>query len=234
MKLAPPQLTDAESTALLAELDQVGSLDELQPRPVHGVGNVLRLSEVRTVHRQQVTGRTFEDWRGRDSAVAQLKRLPAAGEIIHAITDGTYRGVDLIPAILKLADAAAVELIVSTLSFSTGNIDVLCRLLDEKQIRRAALVCSVYFRRTSEAAYTYAVAELSKRNVQVTANRVHAKIILLRTNAGHHIVVESSANLRSCLCTEQVAVSDDRRLYQFHRCWLQHVITQTQQEAVSE
>ena len=160
MKVAPHELTDAESTALLAELEQAGSIEALQPGPVHGVGNLLRLDQVRTVHRQQVTGRKFEDWRGRDSAVAQLKRLPVAGEIIHAITSGNYRGVDLIPAILKLADAAAVELIVSTLSFSTGNIDVLCRLLDEKQIRRAALVCSVYFRRTSEAAYTYAVAEL--------------------------------------------------------------------------
>jgi hypothetical protein len=153
--------------------------------------------------------------------------LPAQGATIHAITNGSYRGVDLIPAMLDMADAAAGELIISTLSFSKDNIGTLAHLLDEKKIRKAALICSIYFARTSADAYEYAVDELTRRKVPVVAARCHAKIVLLRTDRGEHYIIEGSANLRSCLCIEQISLTNDPGLYKFHRRWLRHVLKET-------
>lgn len=191
------------------------------------VGRLLHLDSIQTVHRRQVTNRTFEDWRGRDAAAGQLRRLPAQGATIHAITDGSYRGVDLIPAMLDMGGAVASELIISTLSFSKDNISTLAQLLDEKRIRRAALICSIYFARTSADAYEHAVDELTRRKVPVVAARCHAKIVLLRTDHGEHYIIEGSANLRSCLCIEQISLTNDPALYKFHHRWLRHVIKET-------
>lgn len=215
----------------LADGIPVDDDDPTTPAPSK-VGDKLRLDQVRLSHRQRGTRQVMRDTRGAANAAAIIGRLPKPGEVLHIVTDGGYTGADAIPAILTLANAPAAEVIISTLSFSRDNVDLLARLLREKQIRRLVLLANIYFRRTggNEAIYTYAEQELDPDRAVIVSPRVHAKITLIRTTNGRHITIEASANLRSCQSVEQLTIADDPGLYRFHRQWLRHVVKITQEQ----
>jgi len=215
----------------LADGIPVDDDDPTTPAPSK-VGDKLRLDQVRLSHRQRNRHTVTRDGRGAANCAAIIGRLPKPGEVLHIVTDGSYTGADAIPAILTLADAPAAEVLISTLSFSRANVDLLAQMLLERQIRRLTLLANIYFRRTAgnEAIYTYAEQELDPDRAVIVSPRVHAKIILLRTTAGHHITIEGSANLRSCLSVEQLTITDDPGLYRFHRQWLRHVVKITQEQ----
>jgi hypothetical protein len=61
---------------------------------------------------------------------------------------------------------------------------------------------------------------LHRRGHSIAAIRCHAKILLMELTDGRHIVVESSANLRSCRNIEQFTMTDDHDLLLFHRGWM--------------
>lgn len=186
------------------------------------VGELLGLDRVK----KKVVLQTKRSFLGEISATKHLRRLPKSGETLHAITTGEFTGADIIPAMIAMDESAVVECYLTTLSFSRQNVDLLCSLIDKKRVRNLTLLASVYFRRTrgNEEVYLYAAKELQSRKSKVLSARVHAKLILLKTKSGKHFVVETSGNLRSCLCVEQLSISDDAALYRFHRQWIKHVV----------
>jgi hypothetical protein len=233
-----PSATDTILRELLADPAFRGMADAIPVDDDHPttpapskVGDRLRLDQVKLSHRRRNARQVMRDGRGAANAAAVIGRLPKPGEVFHIVTDGSYTGAEVIPAIITLAGAPATEVIVSTLSFSRDNVDLLARLLRERQIRRLVLLANIYFRRTAgnEAIYTYAEQELDPTRATLLSPRVHAKITLLRTTNGRHIVIEGSANLRSCLSVEQLTITDDASTYRFHRRWLMHVARITQE-----
>src|SRR5262245_61962979 len=154
------------------------------------------------------------------NAAKHLERLPVPGEAFHVITKGNYSQWDLVPAVLQLAGEKIVELNMATLGFSRSNIEALAGLLDSGAIGSCSFICSAFFRSVDRDAFDFMHAALSSRGQRVASIRSHAKIPLFQLADGRNIVVESSANLRSCHNVEQFCMIHDRELLAFHKQWM--------------
>lgn len=155
------------------------------------------------------------------NAAKDLQELPEPGETYHVIMRGNWHGWDLVPAVLRLADGPAIDLLyVTTLGFNKDNAVELANLLDAGSIREVRFVCSVYFRDATRDVFEFLASELQARGQALLAMRNHAKLLLMALADGRRLVVESSANLRSCRNVEQFALSHDADLFDFHAGWL--------------
>lgn len=154
------------------------------------------------------------------NAAAHLQALPDPGVSVHAIVKGNYAMFDTVGAIIGIiAPAVIEELYLATLGFSMKNVTALFEMIDAGDVKRVGVICSCYFRSLSAEIFNPMTQGLEQRGQQIIAMRNHAKIILARTTAGHHLTIESSANLRSCRNVEQFVMSNDAGLYNFHRKW---------------
>lgn len=163
------------------------------------------------------------------NAVRPLDGLPAVGETWHLVVKGNFALFDLVPAALKLAAPATIRrLDLVTLGFSKQNLQDLLALLDNGQVGSLALLYSVYFRSNEKETCHRLEHELAARNQRVAAMRTHAKVMLLEMTDGRCLVNETSANLRSCRNVEQMTLTHDRPLLEFHRRWIEELLTTAQ------
>lgn len=185
------------------------------PGEAAGIGTRTRMTT--TVER-----RRFYDLRNVPNAVETIKPLPKRRETIHAIMGGDFAAWDLVPAILTLADRPARAFYAATLGFNAQNNHHLCELMAAGQIEAATVLCSDYFAKADAKTYADAKAKLAKVGGRLNSTRNHAKILALDFGADCY-VVEASANLRSCNNLEQIAISNDRALLDFHQTWISSI-----------
>lgn len=165
------------------------------------------------------------------NAAAHLERLPDEGETFHCVMRGNYHAWDLVPAVLRLAAPSAIAYLgIATLGFNRQNAAELLELCDAGQIGRVDFICSCYFRSTSGDEFAFLHDGLTGRGQRVAAVRSHAKILLFELNDGRCLVVESSANLRSCRNVEQFTLTHDAGLLAFHRKWISTLLDQGNQK----
>lgn len=167
--------------------------------------------------------RIFYDYSEVENAVQRIQSLPKREETIHAVMDSHFKGVDLVPAVLRLAKRPARELIITTLGFNQRDAACLCELAERGEIERLGLVCSNFFAEKDKGAYNYAVARFAKVNARITTHRNHSKLLLFDMRPDYY-VVESSANLRSCVNFEQFALTNSKPLFEFHRSWVSKML----------
>jgi hypothetical protein len=170
------------------------------------------------------TRRLFVDYRSNPDAYRHLKRLPKEGQSLHGLISGKYAAWDMVPAIIERTGDTIADLYIATLGFSRQNGADLCALLDDRRIRRVSLICSHYFKATSGPIYDAVIPELMKRGQRVVAMRSHCKIILARLKGGARYVLETSANLRSCVNVEQFVLTRCAKLYTRHRRWMEREV----------
>lgn len=170
-------------------------------------------------HREKAKRRVFYDYSEVHNAVNLIQPLPARGETIHAVMDSHFKGVDLVPAILRLAARPARELIITTLGFNQRDAACLCELAERGDIERLAMVCSNFFAEKDQAAYNYARERFAKVGGRLAVSRNHSKLLLFDMRPDYY-TVESSANLRSCMNFEQFALTNSKPLFDFHRGWV--------------
>jgi hypothetical protein len=161
------------------------------------------------------------------NAAKQIERLPDQGESVHCIMRGNYHAWDLIPAALKLAAPATIDrLYIATLGFNSANAAELVGLLDAGHVAGVTFLCSAYFRDASGETFKPLADQLLERGQRIAAIRTHAKIQAYTLTDGRAIVIESSANLRSCRNIEQFCMTQDRALFDFHAGWIDEVFAQ--------
>ena len=154
-----------------------------------------------------------------------LERLPEQGETWHIICKGNWPAWSLVPRTLDLiAPAKIAWLGVATLGFSRDNADELMQMIDGGDVGRCDLLFSCYFKSNEEALTGFLTHEMQRRGQRIRAIRTHAKIIAIETTDGRGIVVESSANLRSCRNVEQFTITSDIGLLAFHRDWIDTLV----------
>ena len=158
-----------------------------------------------------------------ETAAETLGRIPTARQATHLIINGRFALWDFVPAVLKLSNRTIKQLYLATLGFSRKNIQELSLLLDEKKIKSVSLLCSHYFKGTSNGIYEFAEEQLAQRGQRFASCRTHAKIVLAQLSNGRTVTIESSANLRSCKNIEQVVVGGDPGLYRFHVAWMEEL-----------
>jgi hypothetical protein len=169
----------------------------------------------------------MQDARQAMSAAEALGKMPADGEAIHIVISGRFALWDFTPAILNLSGSSIDTLHVATLGFSKRNIAKMCEMLDTGKIGTVHLLCSHYFAGTSGPIYNFAVQEFASRPAaKFLSVRTHAKMILIALADGRRLVIESSANLRSCKNIEQASVFADAALHAFHKCWIESLFAE--------
>ncbi len=184
-------------------------------------------SQPTRILRRSTSKRTFKHLHEIAEAIREIARLPARDEALHCIMGGNFHAWDLVPAILQLAAPSTIaSLHVSTLGFNTRNAGELLRLLDEGKVGAVAFLCSHYFSKSCLAEFEMLRTGLSERGQRIAAIRTHAKVIAARLSDGRAIVVESSANLRSCNNIEQFTMTESIDLYDFHARWIDKGIEQ--------
>lgn len=175
--------------------------------------------------RRDVSKRTARDFREIAAAAKLIDRLPEREESVHALMRGDFNGWDLVPAVLRLAAPATIaELCVATLGFNFRNAGELLGMLDKGDVGRVLFVCSCYFEKSCPKEFAALRDGLVARQQGIVAIRSHAKILALRLTDDRCIVVETSANLRSCHNIEQLCMTESPALYAFHREWINEVV----------
>ena len=171
--------------------------------------------------RRQAGRRSLLDLRNARNAAAQLVRLPAPGESIHSIIRGNFDGWYFVPAVIELARRPCDELNIATLGFNQRNADALAELLNAGDIGRATFICSHFYKTHEGDVFSQVHDDLAARGMPALAIRCHAKILLFDFGQdGPQIVLEMSANLRSCRNLEQFVLTHDANLLRFHRRWM--------------
>ncbi|GEM_PF-1155028 len=167
----------------------------------------------------------LRDARRFERAVEALDRLPDPGEYVHIVTGQEFRGFDLLPAMLRLAEAKTfTSLTLTTLGFSRDNLGELARMIQAREIPPAKLriLASDFFRRADKEIWHHGADQARRLGYGFRSTRNHTKLILAAI-AGSHYVVESSANLRSCSNVEQFTMTQSKQLYDFHAGWIEQV-----------
>jgi hypothetical protein len=172
-------------------------------------------------HARRADRRVMLDARRLTNAVEHIGRLPEPGETFHLVTAKSYSLWHVIRAAVRLAVPTSIAYLgIATLGFSRQNLEDLLGLLDAGQIGKVDFLYSVYFASNEKEICQRLTHELTTRGHRVVAMLTHAKVLLMELTDGRSYVVESSANLRSCSSIEQITLTHDRALFDFHRLWI--------------
>jgi len=172
-----------------------------------------------TAHRHRPTRRRAEDHRHHGALAGILNPLPTAGESIHIILPGNVALGDVVWTVVDGTQLPG-PLHVSTLGFGRAWIHGLLERLQARQITEATICCSDYFAKADAAEFQEARELLAPWPVTLVAGRTHAKVATFKT-----LSMEGSANLRACRSIENVAVTNDTNLANFHRQWITTLTT---------
>jgi hypothetical protein len=172
-----------------------------------------------TAHRHRPTRRHQEDHRARGALAGVLNPLPTPGESVHIILPGNVALGDVVWTVVDGTQLPG-PLHVSTLGFGRAWIHGLLERLQARQITEATIACADYFAKSDAAEFQEARELLAPWPVTIMAGRTHAKVAVF-----HSMSMEGSANLRACRSIENVSVTNDNTLADFHRHWITTLTT---------
>lgn len=137
------------------------------------------------------------------------------GDRLHAVLAGDFI---LCHALTQLAERMKPQSVsIATLSLSRQNVDALAASLDAGHIGELSFLISDYFTATNKAIMAHMEQAAQTRRWRIGSKRSHAKVVTFDTN---HLVIETSANLRSNQSAEQFSAFNDPQLHAFHTKWI--------------
>jgi hypothetical protein len=219
-----------DAATLAAELIQpYDDVPDFDPADNPEVDTAISLASDKS-HARLPRRRLFIDYRANPAAYKHVERLPREGESIHGVICGRYAMWDLIPGLLERTGRRISDLHIATLSYGKQNASELLSLIDDGTIKRVSLLVSYFFKAQNRSLYDSLVPGLRERGHRVLAMRTHAKIMLVKFAGGGSYTIEGSANLRSNKNVEAFVFTRCRRLYNFHRNWIDHELFHTPEE----
>ncbi|MCG2682519.1 MAG: hypothetical protein L6306_02770, partial [Planctomycetales bacterium] len=181
-------------------------------------------------HNRTATRRRFLNQLQVENAARHLDRLPEVGESFHGIMSGNFHAFAFLPAIVRLASGAKVaEANICTLGFNQVNTFELFDLLDKDDVKKCTFIFSCYYRSNEPEVADALIDGLRTRGQRVAVIRNHAKVILAELDDGRCFTWESSANMRSCRNIESYILTHDRPLLEFHRSWMNELLSRGNQ-----
>ncbi|MBM3374424.1 MAG: hypothetical protein FJY44_11205 [Betaproteobacteria bacterium] len=167
-------------------------------------------------HRHRPTRRRQEDHRALAALAGQLDPLPTPGETVHLVLHGAVPLAAVVWHIVDRIPPAALA--ISTLGFNRVFVADLIGRMRTGRITSGVVVCSNYFRKSDPVEYADAAAALAPWPCRLTDARTHAKIAVFGPYS-----LEGSANLRNCRSVENVCITHDKDLADFHAGWIQQI-----------
>ena len=171
-----------------------------------------------SIHRHRPTRRRHKDHRHHGLVAGQLDPLPQPGETAHLVIHGGVPLATIVWHIVDLTPPAALA--ISTLGFNRDFVHQLIDRMRTGRVLSANVVCSNYFSRADAVEYEEARALLRPWPCTLTDARTHGKVFVFGPFSG-----EGSANLRSCRSIENVSITNDTNLADFHRRWITNLTT---------
>lgn len=139
-----------------------------------------------------------------------------------AFVSGNFVFGDVLEAMVDQRKVAPRSMTIQTLSMSEENIDSLANVIDMMggRLERLRIILSVYFwghehRPGQLVPYLYETLDVDGLDFDVAFASIHTKIVTVETLAGHHLVMDGSANLRSLRNIEQLRIECDDGLYEY-------------------
>lgn len=174
---------------------------------------------VRPAHVAKAESRRVAFLRRANDALAVL---PGEGESVHCLMTGYY---DLMHVIAELCrrEGPVDRLRMATLSYNARNLAEIERILAEGVVRRVDLLASTFFRNHNRELFVRTQTSLAGRGA-VAAAPSHAKVTLFSFSSGGAMVFEGSANLRTNRSREQLMMTSDRGLHDWHAAWMDEAI----------
>lgn len=141
------------------------------------------------------------------------------GARTFAWVDGNFIFGDIIEALIVTRNILPEEINICSLSMSEENIDSLRTILEYTNIKKLRMLLSGYFyshEKFGLIPYLYDQLDY-KDKFQVAFGNYHGKVITIKTERGHTLVIHGSANLRSSNSIEQIMVEvGNRELHDFN------------------
>ena len=219
-------ILDGQHAAYSPLVDEITAVDD---GTVRSVEKPIGVDSCR--YRRRTEKRAYENLLFQRKAEQQIGTMPGEGETIHRVVSAAYRTVDLIPAMLALKAPLPIEkLYVATLSYNRECLDLILELCDRRQVKDFALVMSVYCRGNEPALFAYTKEQMHRRGFRIMAMQNHCKVIAALFEDGIGYTAEGSANLRSHSTTENVALTCDRGLFDFHSAWMEQALSSPSKE----
>lgn len=139
-----------------------------------------------------------------------------------AFVSGNFVFGDVLEAMVDQHKVAPRSMTIQTLSMSEENIDSLRNVVElmDGRLERLRIILSVYFwghehRPGQLVPYLYEALDVDGLDFDVAFASIHTKIVSVETLAGHHLVMDGSANLRSSRNIEQLRIECDDGLYEY-------------------
>lgn len=153
--------------------------------------------------------------------------VPAHGHSLHLVTNGGFDYWEAVPCLAKLMraeDPSPIMLHACTWILNREIAVQMLGMVDSGAIERYTLVTGDYFRQRTPDAYGIIAEESLKRGMIFRTAKVHAKVALIEHRATEsYITIESSGNFTNNTNIEQMCVTNDRALYEFHREWIEQI-----------
>ncbi|WP_085830433.1 hypothetical protein [Collinsella vaginalis] len=136
-----------------------------------------------------------------------------------AFVSGNFIFGDLLEAMVDLGRIAPRRVTIQTLSMSEENVDSLRNVIEMSPgLESLRLILSVYFWGHERhpgglVPYLYERLDLPDIEFDCAFASIHTKIATIETVAGHRIVMDGSANLRSSRNIEQMRIEVDPALH---------------------
>ena len=152
----------------------------------------------------------------------------ARGQKVTVIANGSFIFGDFIEAFILKHKIKCKKMVICTLSYNQNNVDSLKNLMQYEWIDDLEIITSGYFYRTEKlkgrlVEYTYKQLDSGKNNFQLSFIETHMKVALIETYNGSFIVMQGSANLRSCQSVEQFSIEENKELHAFYKDYFNEV-----------
>jgi hypothetical protein len=158
-------------------------------------------------------------------AADTLALLPAPGESLHCVMTARLDMTDVVNALLQKLGRCD-RLAIATLGYNRRNFKAMLSWLDAGAVGSLTLVASIFFRSHNGALWEETLEELRRRGSRAAVCPSHCKVLALEMADGTKLAVEGSANLCSNgSAREQFTVINDPGLFQFHRDWVDALVT---------
>lgn len=149
--------------------------------------------------------------------------LPEPGEAHHIITHGKFDFYDALPRVLELGEMHKAAVTAATWCCNRRCALDLIDRIETGQIGTMQLIVGLYLKRREQAVFSTLATGLAKHGQKLLATECHAKILTIQ-HAQNYVTIEGSANWTSNPRIEQLTITNDRGLHDFHRKWIDEAI----------
>lgn len=162
-------------------------------------------------------------------ALSDICEKPLPGEHYIIITEKQFNAYALILHVLETK--IIEELYLAIYRINQPTVQSIIQLIEESRIKRASFIISNFFNQTKRPEQwaiqlkTYCSENPDKTQHAYVHN--HAKVLILKTASGDHLIFEGSGNMSDNARIEQYRYENNEMIYNFHKQWMQEVIDKT-------